>query len=147
MEKANINIESCYLITKNDILWNGASWIWGESVFIKSRECNGGVNAGHVGLKKGALLRSFSPSFSKNSSHKCMRPWFGVWFHHRFTKCINADGPWLMMGPFRIFQFYNGAKAICIWQKLYFKFCLRIFFSGLATCGPMCSGSAGYHSF
>lgn len=25
MEKADMNIESCYLITKNDVLWMGAS--------------------------------------------------------------------------------------------------------------------------
>jgi len=37
MEKANVNIGSCYLMTRKDISWNGASSVWGKCVYHTQR--------------------------------------------------------------------------------------------------------------
>lgn len=47
----------------------------GESVFITPRGCRGGREYTHrVRLKEGTLLKTFSPSSSKNSFHKYIIP-------------------------------------------------------------------------
>lgn len=43
-----------------------------------------------------------------------------------------TDGLCLTMVQLTPFRLYNGVKAICIQQKLYFKVSILIFFSGLA---------------
>lgn len=42
--------------------------------------------------------------------------------YNLFLCMTNADGPQFMKAQFKIFLFYNEAKAICIQEKPHFEF-------------------------